>query len=173
MDLRELTTSEQIEALLHGDLDISFVRGAETHPRLQAEVFAREPLVIALYRDHRSARQARVRLADLAEDPWVLSPRAIAPAFHDQVIALCRTAGFTPRVVQESREVHTTVGLVGAGFGVTVAPETVRRMTGTDVVFKAVPRASVRLSIVRSSGPLRPVVETFLNVARKTARGRL
>ncbi len=173
VDLRELATSEQVDALLRGDLDIGFVRGAEAHPRLHAEVFAREPLVIAVSRDHRRARQARVRLAELADDPWVLSPRAIAPSFHDQVIALCRAAGFTPRVVQESREVHTTVGLVGAGVGVTVVPETVRRMTGTDVVFKPVPRAAVRLSIVRPSGPVRPVTGTFLAVARKAAHHRI
>jgi DNA-binding transcriptional LysR family regulator len=160
-----------VEALLRGDLDIGFVRGVEPDPRLHVELFAREPLVIAVNRDHPSARRRRVRLADLADDPWVLFPRAIAPSFHDQVIALCRDAGFAPRVVQESREVHTTVGLVGAGVGVTVIPETVRAMTGTDVVYKPVPRAFVRLSIVRPSGPVKPVVETFLAVARRAISG--
>ena len=172
VDLRELATSEQVDALLRGDLDIGFVRGAEADPRLHVELFAREPLVIAVNRDHRCARQARVRLSDLADDPWVLFPRAIAPHFHDQVIALCRAAGFAPKVVQESREVHTTVGLVGAGVGVTVVPETVRRMAGVDVVYKPIPRASLRLSIVRPSGPVRPVVETFLSVARGAAHRR-
>lgn len=171
VDLRELATSEQVEALLRGDLDVGFVRGAEADPRLHVEPFAREPLVIAVNRDHPCARQPRVRVGDLAGDPWVLFPRTIAPQFHDQVIDLCRAAGFTPHVVQETREVHTTVGLVGAGVGVTIVPETVRRMSGTDVVFKAIPRASIRLSIVRPSGPPRPVVEAFLGVARK-ASGR-
>lgn len=172
VDLRELTTAEQMEALLSGDLDVGFVRGAEPDPRLHAELFAREPLVIAVSRDHPGARRARLPLAALADDPWVLFPRAIAPSFHDQVMALCREAGFTPRVVQESREVHTTVGLVGAGVGVTVIPETVRRMTGTDVVFKPLPRASLRLSMVRPAGPPRPVVGHFLEVARKARRGQ-
>lgn len=173
VDLHELATSEQVDALAAGDLDVGFVRGVEADPRLHVELFAREPLVIALNRDHRAARRPRVRLAELAEDPWVLFPRAIAPAFHDQVIALCRAAGFTPNVAQESREVHTTVGLVGAGIGVTIVPETVRRMTATDVVFKPVPRASIRLSIVRPSGPTRPVVDTFLTLARKSGHGRI
>jgi DNA-binding transcriptional LysR family regulator len=127
---------------------------------------------MAVGRDHRCARQARLRLVELADDPWVLFPRAIAPAFHDQVMGLCRVAGFTPRVVQESREVHTTVGLVGAGIGVTVIPETVRRMTGLDVVFFPVPRTFIRLSMVRPAGPPRAVVEHFLAVARKARRGK-
>ena len=167
IDLREMPTSEQLTALLRGDLDVGFVRGADADPRLHVELFAREPLLIALHRDHPSARATRVPLASLAHDPWVLFPRAIAPRLHEQVVQLCRQAGFTPNVVQESREVYTTVGLVGAGVGVTIVPETVRRMSRKGVVYKSIPRASVRLSMVRPSGPVRPVVEAFLAVARK------
>jgi DNA-binding transcriptional LysR family regulator len=167
MDLRELATAEQMDALLRGDLDLGFVRGAETDPRLHVELFAREPLLIALNRDHAAAGQARVPLAVLSGEPWVLFPRAIAPQLHEQVMRLCRQAGFTPHVVQESREVYTTVGLVGAGIGVTIVPAAAQRMSWRGVVYKPIPRASVRLSMVRPSGPARPVVEAFLAIARK------
>jgi DNA-binding transcriptional LysR family regulator len=168
IDLRELPTSEQVAALLKGDLDVGFVRGVETDPRLHAERFADEPLVIALHRDHPLARATRVPVSALAHDPWVLFPRAIAPQLHEHVTQLCREAGFTPKVVQESREVYTTVGLVGAGVGVTIVPDTVRRMSWKGVVYKPIPRAAVRISLVRSIGPVRPVVDAFLAVARKT-----
>lgn len=167
VDLHELPTSEQITALRRGDLDLAVVRGAEADPELHVELFAREPLLIALPRNHPAAAAARVPLAALAHDPWVLFPRAIAPLLHEQVIRLCREAGFSPRVVQESREVYTTVGLVGAGVGVTIVPETVQRMSWAGVVYKRIPRATVRISLVRPSGPARPVVEQFLAVARK------
>ncbi|MGE3275708.1 MAG: LysR substrate-binding domain-containing protein [Vicinamibacterales bacterium] len=167
LELRELAAAEQQDALVRGDLDIGFVRGPEAHPGLHVELFAREPLVIAVSRDHPKARARRLPLSALAEEPWVLFPRVIAPEFHDQVLRLCRDAGFTPRVVQESREVHTTVGLVGAGIGVTIVPDTVRRMAGADVVYHPVPRAWVRLSIVRPSGTPRAVVQTFLDVVAR------
>jgi DNA-binding transcriptional LysR family regulator len=172
MDLRELATAEQVEALLRGDLDLGFVRGVETDSRLHAEPFAREPLLIAVHRGHPSADAARLPLAALAQEPWVLFPRAIAPQLYEQVMRLCRDAGFTPNVVQESREVYTTVGLVGAGVGVTIVPEAVQRMSWKGVVYKPIPRATVRLSMVRPSGPPRPVVEAFLAVARKASRKR-
>jgi len=117
-----LATAEQVDALLRGDLDVGFVRGAETDPRLHAEPFAKEPLLIAVHRDHPTAGDARVPLATLANEPWVLFPRSIAPQLHAQVLRLCHDAGFAPNVVQESREVYTTVGLVGAGVGVTIVP---------------------------------------------------
>lgn len=169
IELRELPTSEQITALVSGDLDIGVVRGAEEDARLHVEPFAREPLVIALPRDHHLARAARVPLSALAKDPWVLFPRAIAPRLHEHAVRLCRQAGFTPAVVQESREVYTTVGLVGAGIGVTIVPETVRRMSWEGVVYKPIPRAWVRISLVRPTGPAKPVVDAFLAAARKTS----
>lgn len=172
LDLHELATTDQVSALLGGDLDVGFVRGVETDPRLHVERFAREPLRIAVQRDHPRAGSARVPLAALAREPWVLFPRAIAPQLHDQVMRLCREAGFTPNVVQESREVYTTVGLVGAGVGVTIVPEAVQGMSWKGVVFKPIPRASVPLSMVRPSGPVRPVVEAFLAVARQQAAAR-
>jgi DNA-binding transcriptional LysR family regulator len=171
VELRELTTTDQVQALLRGDLDVGFVRGAEADPRLHVERFACEPLVIAMHRDHPLAA-ARVPLPALAREPWVLFPRAIAPQLHEHVIRLCREAGFTPNVVQESREVYTTVGLVGAGVGVTIVPETVQRMSWKGVVYKRIPGATVPLSMVRPSGPVRPVVEAFLSVARKSAEHR-
>ncbi|MGD9902215.1 MAG: LysR substrate-binding domain-containing protein [Vicinamibacterales bacterium] len=169
VDLRELPTTDQVQALVAGDLDVGFVRGAEADPRLHVERLAREPLVIALPRDHPGAAAARLPLRALAREPWVLFPRAIAPQLHETVIRLCREAGFTPGVVQESREVYTTVGLVGAGVGVTIVPETVQRMAWDGVVYKSIPRASVPLAMVRPSGPVRPVVEAFLAVARQSA----
>lgn len=172
IDLRELPAAEQIAALLQGDLDVGFVRGVEADPRLHVESFGREPLLIALNRDHPLALAERVPISALASEPWVLFPRSIAPLLHEQVIRLCREAGFTPGVVQESREVYTTVGLVGSGVGVTIVPASVQQMSWKDVVYKAIPGSEMRLSMVRQSGPVRPVLTAFLAIARKEARRR-
>lgn len=170
VDLREQTTGQQMDALVRGDLDVGFVRGAEADPRLHAELFAREPLVVALPRDHRLAGAVRVPLSALAADPWVLFPRTVAPLLHARVMELCEQAGFRPNVVQDSREVYTTVGLVGAGVGVTIVPDTVRRMGWDGAVYKPIPRASVQVALVRPSGAVKPVVEAFLAVARTAKR---
>lgn len=166
VELRELPSAEQAAALLRGDLDVAFVRDADADPRLHIEPLAREALLIALYRDHPLAARARVPLAALADEPWVLFPRAIAPLLYEQVLRLCREAGFTPRVVQESRETYTTVGLVGAGVGVTVVPAAVERMGWEGVVYKTIPRAFTQLGMAWLAGPTRPVVDAFLTAAR-------
>lgn len=167
LDLRELPSAEQTAALLRGDIDVGFAREAGPDARLNVEPIAREPLMIALNRDHPRARQARVPVAALAHDPWVLFPRAIAPLLHDHVLRLCQEAGFVPRVAQESRETYTTVGLVGAGVGVTIVPAGVSRMGWRRVVYKRIPKASTELSMVWPAGPSRPIVETLLAAARR------
>lgn len=169
VELRELPSAEQTAALLRGDLDVAFVRDAETDERLHVEPIAREALLIALSPDHPLAARSRVPLAALAGEPWVMFPRAIAPRLHEHVMQMCREAGFTPRVVQESRETYTTIGLVGAGVGVTVVPAAVERMGWEGVVYKPIPRAFTQLGMVWPAGPVRAVVDTFLTVARATS----
>lgn len=167
LDLHELSTAEQISAVLRGDLDLGVVRAAPPDPRLHADTFATEPLMIAVNRQHRLAKSRRVRVSSLAREPWVLFPRDIAPLLYDQVIGLCTDAGFSPMVVQESREVYTTVGLVGCGVGVTIVPAAAQLMAWKGVVYKSIPNASVELSMVRAIGHERPVLDAFVAVARQ------
>lgn len=167
LDLHEMPSAEQTAALLAGDLDVGIVRAATPDSRLEVDTFATEPLMIALNRQHRLARSRRVRIAALADEPWVLFPRDIAPLLHDQVIRLCTQSGFSPQVVQESREVYTTVGLVGCGIGVTVVPAAAQLMAWKGVVYKPIPGASVELSMVRAGGKPRPVVDAFISMARE------
>lgn len=172
LDLHELPSAEQTEALLSGDLDLGIVRASAPDPRLKAETFVKEPLLIALNRRHPLASRRRVSVADLASEPWIMFPHHIAPLLHEQVMQLCAKAGFRPTVVQESREVYTTVGLVGCGIGVTIIPSAARLMAWKGVAYKSIPKAFVQLSIVRASGNTRPVVDAFVSVARNTAHHR-
>lgn len=167
LDLHELSTAEQINGVLKGNLDLGIVRAAPPDSRLTAETFATEPLMIALNRQHRLAKARRVRVSALAREPWVLFPREIAPLLYDHVIRLCTDAGFSPTVVQESREVYTTVGLVGCGVGVTIVPAAAQLMAWKGVVYKSIPGAFVELSMVRASGNERPVLDAFVAVARQ------
>ena len=44
-------------------------------------------------------------------------PRSYGTGLYDQVIALTRQAGFSPRIAQEASEAMTIIGLVSAGLG--------------------------------------------------------
>ena len=170
LDLRELPTASQLAGLQTGELDIGFVREPAPDPVLQLETVLREPLLIAIGKDHWLASQKRIRLVDLAREDFILFPHEVAPGLHRQVLALCKAAGFTPRVVQVSRELYTTVSLVEAGVGVTIIPASVTKMGWTGIRYQTIPpvRVGTRIDMAWRVDNTRPVLNAFLGVVRDT-----
>jgi len=123
--IREMHSTEQLEALRTGALDAGIVREAPSDVPFVVHEVVREPLMIILPERHRLARHAAIPLSRFADESFVLFPRSGAPTLHDQVVAMCREAGFTPRVENEAHEWHTMAALVAAGFGVSIAPASV------------------------------------------------
>jgi LysR family transcriptional regulator, transcription activator of glutamate synthase operon len=79
-----------------------------------------EPLRLALPRDHPLTGQREIRLADLADEPFVgLRPTSALRKLGDD---LCRQAGFRPAVVFEGDDLSIVRGLVAAGLGVAIVP---------------------------------------------------
>ena len=121
IDLHPMLPSAQTEALRDGRIHIGFVRLPLEESGLVVETIQREPLLAVLPAGHPLARRARVRLAQLADDRMIMFPRRMAPGYYDLLISMCRSAGFTPRVLGEPGSIPTNLGLVSAGLGVTLS----------------------------------------------------
>jgi DNA-binding transcriptional LysR family regulator len=135
--LREMPPQEQIDALHDATIDVGFIRGPVDDVGLATRCVRKEPLVLALPFGHPLTRQKRIALADLAREPFVTFPRARGPAFFDQLMSLCRGAGFTPRIVQEAPQLDI-VSLVAAGFGVAIVPSSLRALRRPGLVFRPI-----------------------------------
>lgn len=126
LQLEEMNSLRQIDALLDRRLQIGIVRGNVLPDGLASKRLFRDPLVAVLRSNHPALRELgprrKLRTEALAQEPFVLFARSAGAGIHDHVISLCRHAGFTPRVAQEARESSTIVGLVAAGLGVSILP---------------------------------------------------
>jgi DNA-binding transcriptional LysR family regulator len=120
--LREANTSQQIDLLRLGLLDAGLLRPPIQAEGVEIEIVGHEPLLAVLPPDHPLASAGSLRLEALRDEPFVLFPRAIGPGLFDQIIGLCRAAGFSPNVVYESGATATMVAMVEAGVGVSVLP---------------------------------------------------
>ncbi len=120
--LREMHSAAQHDALEAGVIDLALTREPPSDPGTRGEVLWRDHLVV-IGPDGGGADG--VAVSDLREEPLVLFRRTIAPALHDQIVAICTDGGFSPNVVQEADEWHTVLALVRCGFGVTIAPSVV------------------------------------------------
>lgn len=172
LELREMRTSEQAEALFSGEIDVGLLHSPPGVVGLETEVLSEDPLVIALPNYHPLAATRKVRLGDLAGEPFIFFPRPNSPGVHDQWTGMCRDAGFSPRIVQEAESKQSMMGLVAAGIGVAFLPTCVRILSRAGLVFKDInhPHARLATALAWSGKRETPVVQCFLEVAREASR---
>jgi len=171
LDLREMPTGTQLAALLEGDIDLGFVREPEPDAALDIVTVMREPLRIAIHQGHPLAARRRVSVRDLAREPFVLFPPDLAPGLHRQVMTICREAGFAPEVVEESRELYTSVSLVEAGIGVSILPASVEKLGWKNVRYLPIPgpAGETRIAAAWRKDRDRPVLRAFMGVVGEIA----
>jgi len=166
LDLHEWTTSEQFKRLHEDSIQVGFVRLPISDDGLVFETVLREPVMVVLPEDHPLAAWDEVPLKSLSDEPFVLIPRRREPGLHDRYITLCRSAGFGPRVVQEANRIHTIVGLVASGMGVSFAPASTRALQRPGVVYRRLlgPSPTLEMAVVRRREDPSPVLRAFLEI---------
>ena len=148
LDLKgEMLTPVQVAALLDRTLDVGFLRPPVRSPDLDVRVLRREPLIAALPEPHRLAARARVRLADLRDEPFICYPSHRRSVVYDAVFDACRGAGFTPHEIVEVAETSTMVSFVAAGLGVALVPASVRHLQITGAVYRPLAGTTVEVEL--------------------------
>lgn len=137
--LEEATTSEQLERLDSGTLDIGHVRLFKHDTSgFAVRLISREEYILALPPGHKLEQNRAVQLADLDGQALVAFPRAQQPKLHDALFKALEGAGAHVEVTQEARRKETTLALVAARSGVALVPASARRSGRTDVVFREI-----------------------------------
>lgn len=175
LDLRgEMITPAQVDGLLHGTLDLAFLRPPVRSRELRVEVIRSEPLAVVLPAGHPLAEAPEVPLAALADEPFVLYADHLRTALGEIVDEACAAAGFTPRRAVEVTETATLVSFVAAGLGVSLVPTSVSGMTVAGAVYRPLagraPRAEI--AIAHALGDPPPVVQRALAVVQSAVMGR-
>jgi len=135
--LHEMTTVEQLRALKEGRIDVGFGRLKSEDPSIRRILLREERMVVALYPGHRLAGgEGGLRLRELIHEPLLVYPKAPRPSFADQVLAAFSEANLAPDHVQEVRELQIAMGLVAAGQGIAIVPESVQGMHHRHIVYR-------------------------------------
>lgn len=136
LTLMEQATNLLLSALHTDEIDIAFLRPTlGQREDLTAVSLPEEPLWLALPSRHPLSQRDGLNLIEISGDPFILYPRTNGSLLYDSVIAACRNAGFSPRIVQEAPQMASTVNLVAAGVGVTIVPESMRQLHPEGVVY--------------------------------------
>lgn len=170
--LHECWTPDLVQRIAEQRIDVGFVR-LPIAADLAVRPLRRDPLVAVLPACHPLADRPAVALTDLAADRFVLFPRHFRPDYYDEIVRLCRDAGFSPRLGQEAMTEPTMIGLVAAGLGVTLAPAAYHALQRPEVVYRPLRDCAPAIETAlawRRADPA-PTLHAFLAIAREIADG--
>ena len=169
--LTEMHPSQQREALLARTLDVGLVGpiDGKPPPGLYLESFSEESPVVGLPSDHRFARLPKVSLAQLKDEPFILTSEKNSPSYRSLISRMCERAGFVPKVVQEVDRARTGVQYVAAGFGISIFAEHISRLPTPGVRFVPLssPVQKMRYGIAWRKGSIEEVVARFVQYVKQ------
>lgn len=127
LQLLELTSAEQLEALKSGRIDIGFGRIRIHDPSIARIIYREERLALAMANTHPLAQEDDpVCLSAITNQTLIVYPSNPRPSFADHVLNALHDKRIEPQDTQEVLSLQTALGLVAAGEGVCVIPTAAR-----------------------------------------------
>ncbi|NRD76906.1 LysR family transcriptional regulator [Bacillus sp. BRMEA1] len=126
------------EAIKKREIDIAFIGPVPpSDPDIQTDILFSEPFVALLPQTHELADRQSLALYQLEHDAFVLFPEGFV--LRQIVVNACHQAGFRPHTPYLGEDLDAIKGLVSAGIGVTLLPQT--------TLFGSLPEGTVSLKI--------------------------
>lgn len=178
LELREMISTEQLEALVAGHIDLGITRTPTPHPRLIVSHQMPDPFCLALAQDDAAELNGAIDLRCFSQHSFVGFTRHRGPAYFDQSIHLCSKAGFSPRIRYEASTVYGVLELVSAGVGVALVPASSALLPIAGVALRPLRRTGAveSLALLRrktDNDPILPFVEASVADIFKSLQQRL
>ena len=157
LQLVEDGSESLVRRLDDGELDAAIMRPPYSHPgELVIQQLSAEPLVAVLPADHPLAGRGSIALAELRDERFILFSRKSGYGLSADVVAACRSQGFTPTIQQEAPQVASAINLAAAGLGIAIVPASMQNLHRPGLAFVALqlgmPTTTLQLA-VRSQHP--------------------
>lgn len=168
VELQELVTSEQVQALANGDLDLGLARPPVDAERFESRLLFSENLRLAVPAGHPLDSLDRpVTAADLRGAPLIMHSPTKARYFYDLAVRLVPIEHHN--VVHTVSQILTMVALVAAGRGVAIVPESARLLQLEGVSYlrlDGVGSDTVELHAIWNRDSTNPALERLLELLR-------
>jgi DNA-binding transcriptional LysR family regulator len=169
INLRNMTKSQQIQALRERRITLGFNRLMPDEPDIAVEVVYREPIYVGMYEGHRLCAQRSVSVSDLEDEPIILYPNVPLRGLAQEVVSAFRNEGVRLRVDQEVEDVFTCIALVSARFGLCITTRSATSLRLPGMVYRPLDSRwlrDVELSCLYRQDDDSPILKAFLEVVR-------
>ncbi|MDT0381090.1 LysR substrate-binding domain-containing protein [Streptomyces sp. DSM 42041] len=170
---REMESNDQLRALEEDVIDLGLTRPPLPLGDLAVRDIHEEALVAALPEGHPLEGRGRpVALRELAAEPFVLFSPEHGSGFWATLARACDDAGFSPEVTYRAEHIHTMIGMVAAGLGVSLVPASAAQLRLGQVRYLplAGPPVMLRLSLIWDGRRTLPALERVTAVLAEAAR---
>ncbi len=168
LELHEMYTETQYDALISGDIDVGLVRAMPKEQsvalKVQVDPIDNERLMLAMPTTHPLASRKRLHLHEVANEPFVTQPRAYSTTLYDTLMQMAAMDGFHPVIRQEAQQLTGLLALVSAGVGLALVPTSLQviQLPGVRLVELADRQANLLLAAAWRKQDASPVLERFL-----------
>lgn len=165
LELRAMTSLDQVEALRGGRIDAGFLYNPPLDdPELKVRGVAHHRVLLAVPTTSPLARRERVALADLRDEPLISFRRAQSPSLHDQLHSALQRAGLAGNIDDAAENEAEMLALVNTGHGISFINENQRLRCPDTITFIEVDDLDVmlRLCAVTRSDRHAPPLAKFL-----------
>lgn len=123
--LEERTPERVWEMVAKGRLDAGLARPVLSHAALQMQsvTLRNERLCAAIPKTHPWHARKSLPWKQLAGQPLIVLARRESAGSHDEILAGCRRAGFSPKFLHTPSVVSTILRYVESGTGIGIVPE--------------------------------------------------
>ncbi|WP_166874716.1 LysR family transcriptional regulator [Salinibacterium sp. ZJ450] len=124
--LHEMVTAAQLDGLAIGAIDLGLGRPSLGDPELSYRELPRERLVLAVPADSPLPGARGISMSDLDQLNFIMYNPEESRYFYDHLTWIFSVHGVKPTYVQRIAQVHTMMGLVEAGIGAALVPDSTR-----------------------------------------------
>lgn len=154
VNLKDISSYQQIDALKSGEIDIGFGRFAHQDPWIQQILLRHERYLVALPKAHPLADSDEQRLIDLTNNRLILyhqthlpisttaipiKPSSDQPSFEpvtEPLLHLFAQYGISPFMTTTVSDLQVALGLVAAGEGITLVPASLKTVRTEQIVYR-------------------------------------
>lgn len=165
LELREGTVRQQLLALRRQEIDLAIAVGPIQDPSLNTESLWHERLIVVTPSDHPFAAASTLSWPDIASERLILRASEQDHWITDYVRDLAAAAGCRPNLTEFLTTRENMVGLVRAGFGIALLPESSLHSLNMDQLARiTMSGAGTQIEIVGAwlPGNANPVLRRFL-----------
>lgn len=156
IEVREMITSRQLQALRNDEIDLGLARPGEGSTPAETVAAIDDPYCLVVPVGHAlAAGDGALDLKRAAREHFVGFSRYREVDYFDRTAALCQESGFTPDIRHEAGQFVNVLALVACGLGLAIVPASAATLPFGAVVFRQLEASRIKsqLVILRSQRP--------------------